>query len=159
MIKDLSWLKISDVFAPNIRQISWNKVIIYEYPDIRNLGAGTVPVPGTYTCNKIAKHRNIRSANPLICCKIAKYPNIRSANPLICCKIAKYPISDSDILYPNGAAKVQNIPKYIPWCWHGLYLRAGIWEKTFFTLVRSVELSSWTMILNPLGTAYRAYRM
>jgi hypothetical protein len=29
MIKDLSWLKISDVFAPNIRQISWNKVIIY----------------------------------------------------------------------------------------------------------------------------------
>ena len=35
-------------------------------------------------------------------------------NPLICCKIAKYPISESYILYPNGAAKAQNIPKYPP---------------------------------------------
>ena len=129
MIKDLSWLKISDVFAPNIRQISWNKVSIYQYPEIRIWVADTVPVPGTCTCcSKISKYPNIRSANPLICCKIAKYPNIRSANPLICCKISKYPISESYakfstaaccILYPNGAATAQNIPNYPPEYPHG----------------------------------------
>jgi hypothetical protein len=50
MIKDLSWLKISDVFAPkypiNIRKF----VTKFEYHDIRIW------------------------ANPLICSKIAKYP-------------------------------------------------------------------------------------
>jgi hypothetical protein len=122
MIKDLSWLTISDVFAPNIRQISCNKVIIYGYPNIRIWGADTVPMPGTCTCSKIAKYPNIRSANPLICCKIAKCPNIRSANPLICCKITKYPISESIILYPNGAAKAQNIPNYPPGYPRGPYI-------------------------------------
>ena len=39
---------------------------------------------------------------------------MRQANPLICWKIAKYSISESIILYPNGAAKAQNIPKYPP---------------------------------------------
>jgi hypothetical protein len=114
MIKDLLWLTISDVLAPNIRRISYNKVIIYGHPNIRIRGADTVPVPGACTCEKIAKYPNIRSANPLICCKIAKYPNVRSANPLMCCKIAKYPISESIILYPIVAAKAQNIPKHPP---------------------------------------------
>jgi hypothetical protein len=112
MIKDLSWLKISDVFAPNIRQISCNKVSIYQYHDIRIWGADTVPVPDTCTYTKIPKYPNIRSANPLICCKIAKYANIRSANPLICCKIAKYPISESIFLIRMVLQKRKNIPKY-----------------------------------------------
>jgi hypothetical protein len=70
MIKDLSWLKISDGFAPNIRQISWNIISIYQYPHIRIWVAATVPVPGTCTCSKISKYPNIRSANPLIFCKM-----------------------------------------------------------------------------------------
>ena len=72
---------------------------------VRTWGVGIALVPGTCTCSKIAKYPNIRSANPLVCCQIAKYPNIRSSNPLICCKIAKYPISESDVLYPDDAAK------------------------------------------------------
>jgi hypothetical protein len=114
MIKDLSWRTISDVFAPNIRQISCKKVMIYGYPKIMIWGADTVPVPCTCTCSKIVKYPNIQSSNPLICCKISKYTNIMSANPPICYKIAKYPISESIILHPNGAAKAQNIPKYPP---------------------------------------------
>ena len=128
MINDSSWLRISDVFAPNIRQISWNKVSIYQYPEIRIWVADTVPVPGTCTCcSKISKYPNIRSANPLICCKIAKYPNIRSANPLICCEIAEYAISESIIFYPNGAAKAQNIPKYPAVAGGSLDTEYGIW--------------------------------
>jgi hypothetical protein len=72
----------------------------------------TVAVPSTSTYSKIAEYPNIEVANPLICCKIAEYPNIRSANPLICSKIAQYPISESIILYLDGAAKAQNIPNY-----------------------------------------------
>jgi hypothetical protein len=71
----------------------------------------TVAVPSTSTYSKIAEYPNIGAANPLICCKIAEYPNIRSANPLICSKIAQYPISESIILYLDGAAKAQKYSK------------------------------------------------
>ncbi len=101
MIKDLSWLKISDVFAPNIRQISCNKISIYQYPDIRIWGADTVPVPGTCTC----------------CSKISKYPDIRSANPLICCKIAEYAISESIIFLSEWCCKSAKYPKISSRIW------------------------------------------
>jgi hypothetical protein len=70
MIKDLSWLKISDVFAPNIRQISWNKINIYQYPDIRTWVAATVPVPSTCTCSKISKYPNGKGRVVMLRCDI-----------------------------------------------------------------------------------------
>jgi hypothetical protein len=101
MIKDLSWLKISDVFARNIRQISWNKVIIYEYILIRIWGADTVRVPvpvgeSTHLVQnrKISEYLVGKSTNLLQnreisdiriryniserCCKSTKYPKISS---------------------------------------------------------------------------------
>jgi hypothetical protein len=110
MIKDLSWLKISDVFAPNIRQIYCNKVTIYQNPDIRIWGVDIVPVPGTCTCTKISKYPNIRSANLLICSKIAKYPNRFFLLSEWCCKSAKYPKISSGISAEALAPRCSPIP-------------------------------------------------
>jgi hypothetical protein len=97
MIKDLSWLTISDVFAPNIRQISCNKVIICGYPNIRIWGADTVHVYQYQVPVHVAKSRNIRISGRRIHSFASKSRNIRISGR----QIHSFAAKSRNIRYPN----------------------------------------------------------